>query len=732
VEIALTAAGVVGDPMIGNNVWQMRPFEGYQWCYSRTFASPQVVSGQRVFLHFGGIDCLADIWLNGEKIGSPENMLIEHTFDITDKLSQGRENTLQVIIRSAVIEAQDYLLNFLTHKGSTANHESVNIRKAPHSYGWDILPRLVSAGLWRDVKLEIAEPIRFTDVFWTTRWADAKNRRACVMLDYQLKIPFTELDKHKAVVRLKRNGKVVFERSNVLYTHVYGGEFTLDNVDLWWPRSYGEAALYDAEVSVEDSDGRILAIDRKKIGIRTVELDFTEITTPEEPGEFCFKVNGEKIFIKGSNWVPIDALHSRDAEWLPKVMEMAIDLNCNMLRCWGGNVYEDHAFFDICDSAGILVWQDFAMGCDMYSQGDEFAKKIHDEAVSLVIKLRSHPSLALWSGNNENDQGFNGRGGAFNLDANRDRTSRQVIPDVLFEYDPTRPYLPSSPYYTPGFYRMGRTDRYLPEQHLWGPRGYYKAPFYTDQIAHFVSEIGYHGCPDRESLERMFTPANVYPWKKGTFEWNDEWQTKAVKYHQYSTSTDNRNNLMINQIKELFGDVPTDLDRFIFASQSVQAEAMKYFIEFWRMDKFRRTGILWWNLRDGWPVVSDAITDYWCSKKMAYYYIRQVQYDACVMVGDAREGSHPVVAVNDTREEKRGTVVVRDLDTRETLLSGSFVIPANGKTVVGYIPETGKQAMWQVEYTVGDKRLNNHYLAGKAPFKLSDYERWYKKLGYKK
>jgi beta-mannosidase len=730
VELDLLAANLINDPMIGSNVWELRPYEGYQWCYSRTFPTPSLTAGQKVWLNFNGIDCLADIWLNNLLVASPENMLIAHSYNITDLLNPQAENTLQVIIRSAVIESQNYLLNFLTHKGNTANNESVNIRKAPHSYGWDIVPRLVSAGLWRSVELQIVDPIHFTDVFWATRWTDAKGKRACVMVDYQLKIPFKELDKHKVTVRLKRNGKIAYEHTDVLYSHVYGKEFTLENADLWWPRGYGEPALYDAEVVVEDSKGAVLAINKKQIGLRTIALEYTDITTVEQPGEFCFKVNGEKIFIKGSNWVPVDALHSRDAGWLPEVLAMVVDLNCNMLRCWGGNVYEDDPFFDFCDKNGILVWQDFAMGCDLYSQGDEFAKKIHDETVSLAIKLRNHPSLALWAGNNENDMGFNGRGGPFNLDANRDRVSRRVIPDVLLEYDPTRPYLPSSPYYSPGFFANGRIDDILPEQHLWGPRGYYKAPFYTDHLAHFVSEIGYHGCPNRESLERMFSKDCVYPWKKGTFEWNDEWQTKASRYHQYSNSTLHRNSQMINQIKELFRDVPTDLDKFIFASQIVQAEAMKYFIEFWRMGKFRRTGILWWNIRDGWPQISDAIADYYCNKKLAYSYIKNVQYDACVMIGDAKEGLHPIVAVNDTREEKRGTVRVKKLDSGEIIYSGSIFIPVNGKTNIGTIPESGKQEMYVIEYEIDNKSYRNHYLAGKAPFKLSDYERWYKKIKY--
>jgi beta-mannosidase len=191
---------------------------------------------------------------------------------------------------------------------------------------------------------------------------------------------------------------------------------------------------------------------------------------------------------------------------------------------------------------------------------------------------------------------------------------------------------------------------------------------------------------------------------------------------------DGRNDLMINQIKAVFGDVPADLDRFIFASQSVQAEAVKFFVEFWRMGRFRRTGILWWNLRDGWPVISDAVTDYYCGRKLAYHYIKQVQCDACVMIGDAGEAGHPVAAVNDTRAGKQGCVTVRDLDTGKIIFAGEFAIPANGRTTVGHVPETGAREMWLIEYTIGGEKFTNHYLAGKPPFKLADYERWHEKL----
>jgi len=732
VELDLLAAGLIKDPMIGANVWNMRPYEGYQWCYVRRFPTPEYRQEQKVFLWFGGIDCLAELWMNGTKVGSTDNMLIDHSFDVTGLLAKGKENELYVIIRSAVIEAQNYLTGALTNKGGGGIHvESNHIRKAPHSYGWDILPRLVSAGLWRNVELRIADPVRFVDVHWMTLKTDAEKRRADVIVDYQLKIPFEQLSKHQAVITLKRNGKEVYRTSQKIIAFAARHIFSVNNADLWWCRGYGEPALYEAELSVVDEKGNVLASDRKNIGLRTVELDLTELTTPENPGEFCFKVNGEKIFIKGANWVPVDALHSRDAALISDVLKMAVDLNCNMLRCWGGNVYEDHAFYEFCDQNGILVWQDFSMGCSIPPQTDEFAEKIKKEVTSVVMKLRNHPSIALWAGNNENDASLNWQLRPFNIDPNRERISRRVIPEVLYDLDPARPYLPSSPYFTQAYYDAGRQEQLLPERHLWGPRGYYKAPFYTDVNAHFVSEIGYHGCPNRVSLEKMFDKDFVYPWKKGTFEWNEQWQIKAVRVHEFSNSHDGRNNLMLNQIKELFGEVPTDLDKFIFASQTVQAEAKKFFIEFWRSAKFRRTGILWWNLRDGWPIISDAVTDYYNGKKLAYHYIKRVQYDACVMITDAVDGKHSITAVNDTRTEKQGTVTVKDLSTKEVIFSGKFVIPVNGKTIVGHIPLNNKQSMWLIEYTIGNEKFTNHYLAGKAPFKLKDYEEWYKNLGIK-
>ena len=726
VELDLLSSGQIKNPETGNNIYSLRKYEAFEWWYTRTFETPQISSGEHVEIVLEGLDCFGSIFINNRLVGKTANMLIDNRFDITDLLKSGFTNTIFIRIEPAVAEGQKYL-NGVIGTRMDMGAEAVNVRKAPHMYGWDIMPRLISAGLWRKVRLEIIKPTRLKQVYWMTNSVDIAKKRAQLILDWDFATDFPTIDGLTMEVTLKRDSKICFENSYPLYTNCSHQRISLEQADFWWPRGYGKPSLYEATIRIVDQKGHVLDENIQKIGIRTAELIHSDITTKENPGEFVFKINGEKIFVRGTNWVPLDALHSRDRLHLNEALAMITELNCNMIRCWGGNVYEDQDFFDLCDSNGIMVWQDFAMGCTTYPQDNDFAEKIKTEAISIVLKLRQHASLVLWSGNNENDASLE-----WTLrkhpDPAIDRISREILPRILWEFDPVRDYLPSSPYSSEEYYKLGNNPDLLPEVHLWGPRGYYKDPFYTHVNAHFVSEIGYHGCPNRSSLEKMFDPEYVYPWTSDE-NWNDEWQTKAVRSHPESKFTIHRNDLMIKQVKALFDEYPKDLDQFIFASQAVQAEAMKYFIEFWRMDKFRKTGIIWWNLRDGWPIISDAIVDFYNSKKLAYYYIVHVQTNACVMIGDAQGGNHPIIAVNDTREAKSGSVIVRDADTGETLFSSPFIIPVNGKVVVGAIPESNNQAMWLIDFSIGEEKYTNHYLSGKAPFKLDDYQRWFKKLG---
>ncbi len=741
VQLDLQRAGIEPDASVGDNVYKYRKYEGYEWMYSRSFKKPALKDGQRAVLNMRGVDTLADVFVNGKLVGSPENMFIEHEFDITDFLKAKGENTVDVIIRSPVLESKKYDMIF--GSGNYERTEYMNIRKAPSGFGWDIHPRLVTAGLWRDISVDVRNPVRIDDMYCYTTSLDAKKRTANLCVDLQIDAPHSMLEDLRAVIEVSKDGKVVHRDEQPVFTYVAKRGLSLKNVDAWWPRGYGAQPLYDIKAEIVGKDGKALASLVKRVGFRTVRLEFKELELPAESGikiaghsafgdtakklkgEFKFYVNSVPVFIKGTNWVPLDAFHSRDSQHVAKAIDMIVDLNCNMIRCWGGNVYEDSEFFDLCDKYGILVWQDFSLACSVYPQNSDFAKKVEKEVASVVKKLRNHPSLAIWAGNNENDASYSWR--PIKKEPAHDRISRQTIPNTLYEYDWTRPYIPSSPYLSDK--AVYEPEKYAPpEVHLWGPRGYYKIPFYKKSLAPFVSEIGYHGCPNRSSIEKMMTKKYVYPWEKdGSF--NKEWQAKATMAFKNGKTETRRNYLMTKQAKLLFGECPSDLDDFIFASQVVQAEAKKYFIELWRTQKFDpKTGILWWNLRDGWPILSDAIVDYYNSKKLAYYYIKRVQEDVCVMVND----DFQLIAANDTMRPAKGSVKVADVDSGKVVFSSDFRVPENSKSLVADLPKFDGQGMLLIEYDVEGAPKLNHYMYGSPPFSLSKYKNWFGKLNVKR
>ena len=732
VEIDLEREGIIEDPMIGTNVYDLRKYETYAWWYTRKFDEPKLENGERVELVFDGIDCIADIWLNNQLIASIDNMLVEHHYDVTDLLKD--KNTLYVHIKSTELEARNHLRNNFGVRYDQLG-EAAAIRKAPHMFGWDIMPRLMSAGIWKDVKLEIIPETYFSSVYWVTKGVDVDLKKASMYIDWQFQTDKLLIDDLTISFELERDGNYILKREIPVTTTIAREPiWALEDVDLWWPRGFGEQALYNASIKIKNANGTVIAENAQKIGIKTSKLILTPINTNDNPGDFHFEVNGEYIFIKGTNWVPLDALHSRDINHVDEAVGWLADLNVNMIRMWGGNVYESERFYNLCDENGIMVWHDFIFGCTTYPQNNEFKNKVKIEADKVIRRLRNHASIVLWAGNNENDVSLDWGGAQSHIDPNTDVISRQVLPLAVREWDPETPYLPSSPFISEEVFKIhNRISQDLsPEMHLWGPRGFYKAPFYTENNAKFVSEIGYLGAPNVESIKKMMTPENVYPWKKGTkvsqedvvtvigevkkaetLVWNEEWQAKATMSSPNAYTNKERNFLMVNQIREVFGECPTELEDFVTASQIVQAEAKKYFIEFWRMNKGERNGILWWNLRDGWPIVSDAIIDYYGGKKLAYEYIKKVQTDVCVMIGDIREGNtgHPVVLVNDTRNNQKVEINIKDKDSGRTLLSKIVEVDANGILKVEELPKVNSNELWLIEYKVDGKTYNNHYVS---------------------
>lgn len=735
-ELDLVRAGVLPPLEVGLNVLKLRAYEGCQWLYSKSFVvpedaaagAPRYRAGGRAELVFGGIDTLADVFLNGVRVGTSENMLIERRFDVTRSLAAGT-NVVQVLLRPVLLDAQCATIGEMGPPMEPGG-DGARYRKAAHMGGWDIFPRVFAQGLWRGVSLEILPRVRLLECAWMLKSLDVSNRRAEYMFRGRVEAPFRILDNAKVRCTLSRHGKVCARAEQDLFGYHPALELGLENADLWWPLGFGEPALYDAVAEVV-ADGAVLAGSACKIGVRTVELVRDDVYSEDRPGQFLFKVNGEPCYIRGSNWVPLDAFHGRDGAHMIPTLELWKDLNCNMVRVWGGGVYEPDAFFDWCDANGVMVWQDFMTGCGVFPQDDEYARATREEALSVVMRLRNRASLALWSGNNENDCAFSwGVGRRLARDPNLDRVSRRTIPDVLFEYDLTRPYLPSSPYFSPDVV-VGRAKP--SEDHLWGERAYYKVPYYTNSPAWFASEMGYHGCPNLDSLKRMMTKDGLYPWSKITgedpktdFHWNDEWQLKACNpgFGAGQMIHAKRNSLMTNQTKIMFGAVARDLETFVAQSQFVQAEAMKTFCELFRSRKFTRfNGLIWWNVRDGWPIISDAVVDWYGGRKPAYYAIRNSQRNQIVCITD----DHSLWAVNDARKEVGGSVSVTDVASGRTILTQDFAIPANGKVRLATVPFEG-QGVLRMEAVLDGRPFRNHFLYGEPPFDWLQVKEWMKAI----
>ena len=703
VELDLVRAGIEPEPFFGENEYRYHKYEVCAWRFEKSIPVPDGFSEDRTRLIFDGLNCVADVFVNDTHVYHAENALIPHEMDVTGVIVPGRTNSFRVEIASAVLEARKK--DFPVHIGANEGSDEYTVlRMPPHSFGWDIMPRFVSAGMWRGVWLETVGSDEITQTYYVTRSVSAD--RATLL--YKYRFASAEADLSRFRVRVLLDEVPVVERETRFVSGE--GEFAVANPRLWWPRGYGDANLYTVRMELI-RDGAVVSAREERIGIRTVNVRHK--MAPNDEGEFKIEVNGCPILAKGANWVPLDAMHSRDAARYERAIGLFAEASCNILRLWGGNVYEDHRFFDLCDENGILVWHDFSMACAVYPQTPEFQRVIYDEAVAVIRRMRNHACILLWAGDNEVDEGYSGRGYAPESNA-YNAVTRETLPRAVRENDPFRMFLPSSPYIADG---VARYD--VPEQHNWGPRAYFKDDFYKRTRAHFVSECGYHGCPAPESLRRFLPEDELWPMGGGS------WTAHNSEYRIAYRRGYDRNRLMADQVQIMFGKVPDTLEEFSLLSQFTQAEAVKFFIERTRVKKWRRTGIIWWSMLDGWPQISDAVVDWYFAKKRAFAAIKRVQTPICVMLDEHAAWSHEVIVGNDSREDQRVSYRVIDADTRETLFEGSLVSKANENANAGSIRILpGEKRLLLIEWTVCGVRYVNHYLTGYPPYSAEDGARW--------
>ncbi|MBP5639892.1 MAG: hypothetical protein J6X55_10465 [Victivallales bacterium] len=717
IEEALAVAGIVPDPYIQKNAMALRPYEFYEWCLVRRFDYDDVP--RNFELVFEGLDCMATIWLNGKCIGHSDNALITHRFSTLDAMKRG-ENVLAVHLASANNALRSYPMLANTFCCNTFNYETLRIRKPAHVWGWDITPRMALGGIFRPVTLREVPEWRIDEDVVQLQGFESDGS-AWLQYMYKISIPeFSFKDLRMEIDGVC--GDSHWHEEQDVWSAMGLITFLVKEPKLWWPRHYGEQNLYVVTARlVRPSTGEIMAEHVFRIGIRDLKLKFNPTWTTSPEPDVQFIVNGTPIRCFGFNHVPADSLHSHDVERLQKELDLACELDCNMIRIWGGGIYESDAFYDRCDEEGILLWHDFMMACAVYPGDADFQNALRIEAESVIRRLRQHPCIAVWVGDNECDCCYSW---GVKQDPEANLLTRGILKEACRLHDPTRPYLPSSPCHTPEAAAQARTEgvandmEFSPEMHLWGPRDYFKSDFYRNAKASFVSEIGYHGCPNVSSIRRFISPERQWPWTD-----NDEWDYHASNPFMSANSFLNyRTRLMANQIREMFGEIPVTLEEFAFASQICQAEAKKYFVELARSRK-KMTGLLWWNLIDCWPQFSDAVIDYYYGKKLAFHYLARLHHSVLLVMPEAVNWHQSVVAANDSRETVRGTYRVWDAENGDSFAEGDFELaPGAVVELVSVHVCTTAQKLYLISWRLSDGTVGvNHALTGHPPFDLGRY-----------
>ncbi len=642
----LLEAGKIPDPFFDLNHLEMRELEGHEFWYRRSFAVPAEMAGERLELTFEGLDCFATVWVNGRRIGASANALVPRVFDVTEAILPGAENEVVVRLASPVSSVEGRNTEGCGAAFDTT--ERLWARKSDQCYGWDIALRLVTVGVWRPVTLATYSRAILRDFSFRTERLESDGEAAHIVLEVEVE-PLTAGERSLSVEAVGQCGDSRFELAGA----VEGGKAVLRGVveapRLWWTWDLGRPDLYDLTVTLREGPHELGKVHRR-VGVRTIRL----AQEPEGARErtFVFELNGERFFARGLNWTPCDSIYPRGEPWKQqRLVRFARELNCNMLRIWGGGIYEPDEFYQECDRQGLMVFHDFLYACALYPQAPEFLDIAREEAETAMRRLRNYPCIALWSGDNENDCAYWGWFGGHRDPWQENKITREVLPEVCARLDGTRPYIPSSPY-SPDL-SLDPQDPLQGDQHIWHHGTPFTAEVYLKGQARFPSEIGHLSCPDLQTVVDMLAEEHRWPPD------NRAWDEHFGSLYDWNFRPERREKLD-QALEAWLGAVPEDLPTYVVASQLLQGEAYKAWAEYWRLRKhdWKSGGILLWNLADCWPQFSDAIVDYWLRPKLACNYVWAAYRPVHICFSPATAESVAVYGVNDTLAEQDVEYVV--------------------------------------------------------------------------
>ncbi len=627
----LLAAGKIPNPYYRDNENQLQWIGRSDWVFRRTFEVPAaVLNSKRVLLRCEGLDTLATIRINGRKVAAADNMFRTWEWDVLKALRLGR-NEIEVAFDSAVPytfrRQKEHSLHYWTEDRAAGVFGW--IRKQQCNFGWDWGIKAITAGIWRDIRLVAFDTARLTDVHILQDHADGKVTLAVKATAERVTDgPLT------ARVTATCNGKTVAHaQAKVRKSGSAAVALMIDHPQLWWPINMGSQPLYEVRVDLVDSTGKVIDSQRRRLGLRTLRLDRHKDAWGES---FQFVVNGVPFFAKGANWIPDDGILSRltPQRYRHRVADAAA-ANMNMLRVWGGGIYEDDAFYDACDEMGICVWQDFMFACSAYPCWDaEFRASVEAEARDNIRRLRHHPCIALWCGNNEVEQAL-ACDKRFEQSMSWKDYSRifdVLLPKVVRQVDPQRDYWPSSPH-TPHGDRKDFNNPACGDAHLWSVwHGGQPFEWYRTCEHRFNSEFGFQSFPEPKTVHGYTAPQdrNI--------------TSRVMEHHQRSGIG---NTTIMRYMLDWFR-LPCSFEMTLWTSQILQGMAMKYACEHWRRSMPRGMGTLYWQLNDTWPVASWSSIDYHGRWKALQYMARK--FFAPLLVSGVEDKDKGVVDIHVTSD----------------------------------------------------------------------------------
>lgn len=629
----LLVNGLIEDPFIGDNELQMQEIPKTDWEYKTNFKiDTETLKRNHIELNFEGLDAYASVFLNDSLILKTNNAFRELTVDVKPLLTD--ENELRILFEntSKYEEKAKAKLNYSLPEGNR-----IFTRKAQFQYGWDWGPKLNSVGIWRPVKLMAWDDFEIEDVY--IRKVNLNDSICNLVAEIKYDSPINKEINYSVYI----NDTLIRGKNFNPTSYNPGIPFEIKNPKRWWPHNLGEPYLYDIKVVVKDGE-RVLDSVSKKIGLRTIDL----VTEKDSLGEsFYFKVNDVPVYTKGANYIPQNSFHNKVTDnHYEKLLNDVVDANMNMLRVWGGGIYENDIFYDLCDEKGILVWQDFMFACAMYPGDETFLDNVQQEAIDNVKRLRNHASIALWCGNNENSEGWHRWGWQ---DGRSEAEKDEIWKNYLKVFDSILPQtvsqLTDTDYWesSPKYGRGNPKYEFEGDAHDWWiwHDGY---PFehLEEHVPRFMSEFGFQSFPSYEVINYINQSDSL------------DIASEDFKNHQKHS----RGFQIINDYMKRDFPVPTKAEDYVYMSQLLQAYGITKGIEAQRRAKPYNMGTLFWQLNDCWPSVSWSSIDFFGNWKALHYKAKRSFQD--ILISSKVENKIlKTYLINDDLKPQKGILTIK-------------------------------------------------------------------------